>query len=418
MRIGARLAAVLVTTIGVIASLPPAATATRPTMSATASVTASVTTSADDGVEQQPTQAEIDAQSETVRRLEAQVAAQEGDVKAAKLSLEEASLLAGAALERYTAAIRALRVAQLAEEDERDRLQQAQDEVDARQAALGRWARAAYQGGGPSSPGAMATFLQARSGEDLGTAITLLRRVGESKSRDLAAYTLAVEARDQATTRAQAATEAATAQALAATNARDAADAAVARHRDSLATSESTLASTKSQAADAERRRNALDAARAYGAGEPGDNRVTGAVGTCTGAGVEQYGNGNIPLSVLCPLWGVTGQYLRGDAAFAFNRLSRAYAAAFGDPICVTDSYRSYDAQVRLYHVKPNLAAVPGTSNHGWGTATDLCGGIQNFGTRQHLWLKANAPQYGWFHPAWAEQDGSRPEPWHWEFAG
>jgi hypothetical protein len=29
-----------------------------------------------------------------------------------------------------------------------------------------------------------------------------------------------------------------------------------------------------------------------------------------------------------------------------------------------------------------------------------------------------NAPRYGWFHPAWAELDGSKPEPWHWEFAG
>jgi hypothetical protein len=29
-----------------------------------------------------------------------------------------------------------------------------------------------------------------------------------------------------------------------------------------------------------------------------------------------------------------------------------------------------------------------------------------------------NAPRFGWFHPEWAELDGSKPEPWHWEFAG
>ena len=32
----------------------------------------------------------------------------------------------------------------------------------------------------------------------------------------------------------------------------------------------------------------------------------------------------------------------------------------FGRPICVTDSYRSYSAQVALYAAKPNLAARPG----------------------------------------------------------
>ena len=51
-------------------------------------------------------------------------------------------------------------------------------------------------------------------------------------------------------------------------------------------------------------------------------------------------------------------------------------------PICITDSYRTYASQVRLYGQKPALAAVPGTSNHGWGLAVDLCGGIEHFGTR------------------------------------
>jgi hypothetical protein len=25
---------------------------------------------------------------------------------------------------------------------------------------------------------------------------------------------------------------------------------------------------------------------------------------------------------------------------------------------------------------------------------------------------------YGWIHPTWAAQGGSRPEPWHFEYAG
>jgi LAS superfamily LD-carboxypeptidase LdcB len=148
------------------------------------------------------------------------------------------------------------------------------------------------------------------------------------------------------------------------------------------------------------------------------DNRVTGQVGTCTGATVEQYPNGQIPVSALCPLRAAAGHWLRADAAYAFDRMSQAYAGRFGTAICLTDSYRSYAAQVSVYARKPGLAAVPGTSNHGWGTAVDLCGGIQSFSSAQHRWMSENSALYGWFHPGWAQQNGSKPEPWHWEYGG
>ena len=138
----------------------------------------------------------------------------------------------------------------------------------------------------------------------------------------------------------------------------------------------------------------------------------------CAGRSTSGYANGNIPLSALCPLRYTSGQVLQADAAAAFNRLTDAYRAARGTPICVTDAYRNYATQVRLYATKPSLAAVPGTSNHGWGVAVDLCGGIQDYGTPAYMWMKANAPRYGWIHPAWAEPGGNRQEPWHWEFTG
>jgi hypothetical protein len=141
-----------------------------------------------------------------------------------------------------------------------------------------------------------------------------------------------------------------------------------------------------------------------------------GATGECAGGDMTRYPNGQIPLDALCPLWGAPGHHLRADAAYAFSQLSHAYAEAFGSPICITDSYRTYDQQVDLYRRKPQLAARPGTSNHGWGTATDLCGGIQSFSTAQHRWMVVNAPAFGWFHPSWARQGGSRPEPWHFEY--
>ena len=129
----------------------------------------------------------------------------------------------------------------------------------------------------------------------------------------------------------------------------------------------------------------------------------------------SNYPNGLIPTAALCAL-SVPGHLLRADAAQAFERLAAAYRQALDRSLCVSDSYRSYEAQVRVYGEKPSLAAVPGTSNHGWGIAVDLCGGLQRFGTPDQAWMRANAGRYGWQHPAWAEPGGSRPEPWHWEY--
>jgi cell wall-associated NlpC family hydrolase len=136
--------------------------------------------------------------------------------------------------------------------------------------------------------------------------------------------------------------------------------------------------------------------------------------------GARQWGgypNGLIPPSAMCPL-GVAGHVLRCDAAAAYRAMSAAFAAAFGSPICITDSYRTYSSQVRLYGQKPTLAAVPGTSNHGWGLAVDLCGGIEHYGTAPYTWMKANAGRFGFLHPDWAEPGNGREEPWHWEYAG
>lgn len=134
-----------------------------------------------------------------------------------------------------------------------------------------------------------------------------------------------------------------------------------------------------------------------------------------TAASAGAYPNGLIPKSALCPL-PQEGEYLLADAAVAFSKLNLAYARHFGEPICVTDSYRSLSIQQSLYARKPALAAVPGTSKHGLGVAVDLCGGVQAFGTEEFRWMKQHAPEYGWVHPDWAAQGGSRPEPWHWEY--
>ncbi|MFC5287668.1 D-alanyl-D-alanine carboxypeptidase family protein [Actinokineospora guangxiensis] len=129
------------------------------------------------------------------------------------------------------------------------------------------------------------------------------------------------------------------------------------------------------------------------------------------------YPNGLIPQAALCRI-GVGTHALRCDAAAAYQAMSQAFAGAFGGPLCITDSYRTFAAQVRLYGAKPALAAVPGTSNHGWGMAVDLCGGAQSFGSPQYRWLAANAGAFGWSNPAWAQPGRGREEPWHWEYTG
>jgi hypothetical protein len=124
------------------------------------------------------------------------------------------------------------------------------------------------------------------------------------------------------------------------------------------------------------------------------------------------YSDGLIPSSQLCTIVG--GGRLRPDAAAEFDAMSNAYAQVFGTNLCVSDSYRSYSQQVSVFRKRPSLAAVPGTSNHGWGLAVDLGCGVQSSRSAQYRWMTRNASRFGWVHPAWALHDPY--EPWHWEF--
>ena len=122
--------------------------------------------------------------------------------------------------------------------------------------------------------------------------------------------------------------------------------------------------------------------------------------------------NGRIPSSALTSVGG--GHKLYGDAARQFIKMRDA-ARRDGISLRLTDSYRSYDAQVDLARRKglygqrlPNgrlgLAARPGTSNHGLGRAVD----VNVNDARVHQWLVRHAATYG-YHTI-------PREPWHWEF--
>lgn len=124
---------------------------------------------------------------------------------------------------------------------------------------------------------------------------------------------------------------------------------------------------------------------------------------------LKAYGNGRIPRDMLT-LIGIGQHRLWGPAAEAFKRM-RAAAAADGIDLSVTDSYRSYDQQVQLAQQKGltkngGWAAVPGTSEHGWGLAVDV-----DVAPAGLAWLKANGARFGYVMPATRE-------PWHWEYHG
>lgn len=134
--------------------------------------------------------------------------------------------------------------------------------------------------------------------------------------------------------------------------------------------------------------------------------------------------NGRVPRSRMAALpWCVdaegNAQWLRADAAAAMIRLNEAFRARFGENIAIDMSYRSYEQQVAMREYYGSIAARPGTSNHGWGTAIDTWEWkAYAFGSERYEWLVANGPAYGWIAPSWARQNGSNPEYWHFEYTG
>lgn len=138
--------------------------------------------------------------------------------------------------------------------------------------------------------------------------------------------------------------------------------------------------------------------------------------------------NGRLDPSVLSNLGGLLMEH---TAATAFVAMMKA-AAMSGVWLRPEYGYRDYATQEQLFRDRytttpmpgrPSsqwqgqtwwllpgqaLAAVPGTSNHGWGLAVDLST-AGDFYAVQLPWLVANAPLWGFS----AEVQS---EPWHWRY--
>lgn len=380
------------------------------------------------GLEAALTPAQVREQVAAARLLRAQLSVSDARLSAAITALGTLSSQVAAALERQQAADQASAAAQQLATAQLSRLINLHVKREQGQAYLGRWAREAYTTGGPLAAfESWITALEGKSTNDVAHDLALLQHVGVVSSTTLTELTNAGAAQQVITATATRSAAAAQTASVDATAARAKADALLKQQRRVLAglqaaelravgraqLTSTQLSRSRGAAAIAAQAQLAVILA-ARSAGQPAPLNPD----DCQGLSTLGYPNGEIPTAALCPLWGAPGLVLRADAAAAFRDLSKSYAAEFGRPICVTDAYRTRSQQVTVFAQRPTLAARPGTSNHGLGLATDMCGGVESFATVEHAWLLAHAGLFGWFHPSWAEPGGPKPEPWHWEFAG
>ncbi len=144
------------------------------------------------------------------------------------------------------------------------------------------------------------------------------------------------------------------------------------------------------------------------------------------------------------------GMYLRKDAYEAFKEMFTA-AKNDGIDLRIISATRPFSHQKNIWEGKwngsrkvdgKNLAktfpwgsdrakkileysSMPGTSRHHWGTDIDL-NKLQNsyfesgYGKNVYLWLKDNAPRFGFRQP-YTAKDSNRPngyneEKWHWSY--
>lgn len=116
--------------------------------------------------------------------------------------------------------------------------------------------------------------------------------------------------------------------------------------------------------------------------------------------------NGMLPDSALAT---IPGGRLRRDAAGAWNAMNAESERRYGvtlRPLGPLSSYRTLAQQRRLrreWEVKgrPQNAAVPGTSNHGWGLAVDVA-------SQRIRWVIDQIGQPYGYSKAWSDA------PWEW----
>lgn len=138
--------------------------------------------------------------------------------------------------------------------------------------------------------------------------------------------------------------------------------------------------------------------------------------------------NGNLPTDLLAKAskGGSFKPEILKEIVSGYDNMAIDFRKRFPTKQLSATGYRPYSRQLSIKTEKPNLAAKPGTSNHGWGMAIDMHyfdDGVSeqkslSYSAPEYKWLKENSQKYGWFNPPWASQGGKKEEPWHWEWTG
>ena len=420
-----RLAGSALVTASLAVSLACATSASAADGTSTTPSSTTVTIPVDAGDSGALTPAELQRQIARADALRAEILASDKNIAAAMTKLDKAAKKANSALEAYSNAMNDQRAATQEAQTQSEIASALQERLNTARQDLRDWAVSAYTQGGPLAESL--TYLDALS-KDASKAsnpLSDLNYLTDNRIRtvdDLREYTIAQKL---ASMRADAAKDKADAAAKSATTRKTEAKKAVEQQNADLAELRKVHLAHVEEAGPL--------AGILLGSGDPNaidaSTRLTKALAAsnisvkdlrlspCTDK-TGMWSNGQIPPSALCPLVGSTDEFLVPQAAAAFNAMSKAYAEDTGALLCVTDGYRSYAEQVAVKAARGPWAATPGTSEHGLGRAVDLCGGVQDYSSPAHLWLVQNAALFGWFHPSWAAQGGTLPEPWHWEFAG
>ena len=129
-----------------------------------------------------------------------------------------------------------------------------------------------------------------------------------------------------------------------------------------------------------------------------------------------KFHNGKIPQAALRRVESSPRFYLAPIPALCADYMAAA-AERDGIPLSLVAGYRDYAGQVAAKKHwtsvgKPEFAATPGTSNHGFGTASDW----STADPRVVPWLDAHGAEYGWDSPLWAEDGRTPDEGWHRQF--
>lgn len=408
------------------ASADTTSPSTTPTTSASITTsTGSSSSTTDPGAEPTLTPAELQAQIDRANELRDQLVAGNTRIAALLETLDKSTAKANAALEAYGKARTEEQEATAEAKRQHEIAAALQDRLDEARKDLRSWAVDVYTQGGNWAESLSYLDALAKSADQSSNPLSDLDYLTDNRVRSVQDLREIAVQQKLASMKADAALDLATRASAKAEKAKKAATSAVKAHRAELTSLQQTNADLVAEAGPL--------AGMLLGTGDPNATDASVALTDALQAAnvdvsklqltpcTDKSGvwpNGQIPPSALCPVVGTSDEFLIPSAAAAFNAMSKAYAEQTGHLLCVTDAYRSYAEQVAIKAIRGPWAATPGTSEHGLGKAVDLCGGVQDYSDPAHLWLVRNASLFGWYHPSWAAQGGTLPEPWHWEFAG